>query len=99
MKNRLTNETTWELLNYSSILTPLIEVFILIFLMLIMVYLYKNMRVVALMMICLMFSVIIGVISITNWSLPFTPYLQVFFILFQLILVIVRTSEALERMR
>ncbi|MGM0496044.1 MAG: hypothetical protein ACQERX_05230 [Bacillota bacterium] len=93
------NETTWDLLNYSSILTPLIEVFILIFLMLIMVYLYKNMRVVALMMICLMFSVIIGVISITNWSLPFTPYLQVFFILFQLILVIVRTSEALERMR
>jgi len=71
-----------------TIITPLIEFLFILFLLILMIYLYGKMEGYWLMIITLMFSVIIGVISITNFDLPFTPYIQLFFILFQLIIVI-----------
>lgn len=71
-----------------TILTPLIEVFFIIFLIILMIYLYSKMEGYWLMMITLMFSIIIGSISIYNFILPFTPYIQLFFMVFQLLIVV-----------
>lgn len=78
------NETLSEdTLNFQSFLTPLISVFILIFLMMLMVYCYRNQRYFLVILTIWSFSLIFGMISIQNWSLPFTPYFQIFFMVIQ----------------
>ena len=74
--------------NFSSDLTPVIEVFLLIFLLCLQVYFLKKKNVFILVVVVLLFSLIIGVISIVNYSLPFTPWIQLFFILFQVAIVL-----------
>ena len=71
-----------------NILTPLVEIIFFIFLMVLMLYCNNKMDGFWLMSIILMFSVIIGLISITNMLLPFTPYIQSFFIIFQSIILL-----------
>ena len=74
--------------NFSSDLSPVIEVFLLIFLLCLQVYFLKKKHVIVLVIIVLLFSLIIGVVSIANYSLPFTPWIQLFFILFQVAIVL-----------
>ena len=76
------------MLNQTIEFTPFIEFLFIIFLIVLMVYLYTKMEGYWLMIITLIFSSIIATISITNYILPFTPYIQTFFIIFQLIIVI-----------
>lgn len=76
------------MLNQTLEFTPFIEFLFIIFLIVLMVYLYSKMEGYWLMIFTLVFSSIIATISINNYILPFTPYIQTFFILFQLIIVI-----------
>lgn len=76
------------MLNQSIEFTPFIEFLFLIFILILMVYLYNKTEGYWLMLFTLVFSSIITTISITNNVLPFTPYIQTFFIVFQLIIVI-----------
>jgi len=69
-----------------NILTPLISFFIFVFLIALMIYSYKKTNIYELILLIFLTSIIIGVISITMNILPFSPYIQAFFMLFQAII-------------
>ena len=77
--------------NMESFLTPLLDVGILLCFMILMVYLYSKFRIFPLVLLTALISLIIGVVSIDLQYNPFTPFFQVFFILFQT-LFFVKTS-------
>lgn len=71
--------------NLESFLTPILDVGILIAFMILMIYCYAKLRIFPLILLITLISLIIGVISIELSYNPFTPYFQVFFILFQIV--------------
>lgn len=80
-------------MDYSDLLFPIFAVIIIIFLMLLMVYLYRKVGIWYLSLGILMFSIIIGINSLSFNSIPFTPYFQSFFILFQTIIFLIHSIE------
>ena len=76
------------ILNYESILTPLIELVIIALLLYLQFYLIKRKDTQVLMVIIVVFSLIIGASSIIHFNVPFTPWIQLFFIVVQIWLLI-----------
>jgi len=72
-----------EMPDWNSILQPFLGVFILIVLMIIMVVLYWKVRIWLAILIVFLFSLIIGINSLSLEYIPFNPYFSIFFILFQ----------------
>jgi len=71
-----------------DMISPLIEIVIIIFLIILMIYCYRHFDGFWIMTIILVFSVIFGIISLANFQLPFTPFIQTFFIVIQLLMVL-----------
>lgn len=69
-----------------TVLTPLIELFVDIFVLFIAIYNYRKLRIYELALLCMLMSVIFFLISIQQELLPFSPYIQLFILLVQLII-------------
>ena len=82
-----------EILDWNTVLQPFLGVFVLLILMVIMVILYWKIRIWIAILIVFLFSLIIGVNSLTLEYIPFNPYFSIFFILFQSSFFIVRSIE------
>ena len=75
-------------------ITPIIEVIVLFLLMIFMLYLYMKVRVWVAILVLYMFSLVIGFIAVNDGAIPFTPYLQIFFLVFQTILFFLTSFDA-----
>lgn len=76
------------LLNSFLISNPVFAIFsffVLVSLMTLILFLYLKEHRFELILIVFLFSLIIGVTSIADFNLPFSPYFQLFFLLFQTI--------------
>jgi len=62
--------------------------FLLIFLMILMLVFYAKFQILPLVIVLYLFSVVIGVLSLQKGDIPFSPYFQSFFLLFQSVLFI-----------
>ena len=76
------------------LLTPIISFLILFILMIIMVFLYAKMRVFLPILVVFLFSLIIGIVSLGTPNFPFSPWFQVFFIMFQTIFFVLTSQKA-----
>lgn len=72
-------------LNFESFLTPMLEFVAIIVMIFLMIYLYQNHRYFLAILCVWLFSLIFGLMSIQRYSIPFSPYIQIFFILIQTI--------------
>lgn len=75
---------------------PIMTLFVIIFLFIIMLFCYLKIRVFIVILLIYLFSLIIGFSSMNESIIPFTPYLQIFFLLFQ---TVIFTITALEVFR
>lgn len=91
------NETYVPNLNVDVWIIPFLEFFFLMILILIMVYLYRKMRVWLLILMVFLFSLVFGMISIMSFSIPFSPYIQIFFMLFQSIVFLQTSLEVFKK--
>jgi len=82
-----------EILDWNTVLQPFIALFILIILMIFMVILYKYVRIWVVILVLFLFSLIIGVYSLSYEYIPFNPYISILFILFQSIFFLVVSLE------
>ena len=80
------------------ILTPVLTIFMLIILMVVMIYFYMKMRIFPVILIVYLFSIIIGINSMTTGDIPFTPYFQTFFLLLQSVFFLL-TAQAVFKKR
>lgn len=64
-------------------LIPMLSIIILFILMVFMVILYVKLRIFLVILVLFLFSLIMGVSALMNQEILFTPYLQIFFLLFQ----------------
>lgn len=71
-----------------TILTPLISIIIFVMMIVLMIYCSKNFRYLEAILLIFLISVVIGVMSIQANILPFSPIIQVFFMLFQLVYLV-----------
>ena len=79
--------------NLESFLTPILDVGVLITFIILMMYVYAKFRIFPLILLIMLISLIIGVSSIQLAYNPFTPYFQVFFILFQTVFFLKTSIE------
>lgn len=77
--------------------TPILMVVILFVLMAFMVVLYITLRKFLVILTVFLFSLVIGGVAIVEFAIPFSPYLQLFFLLFQTIFFMQTSFEYLER--
>ena len=83
-----------ETLDLNEILTPLVSVLILILLMVLMVLVYMRLRVFLIILVIFLFSLVIGYYSLeTSADIPFSPYLQIFFMVFQTVFFTLTTIK------
>lgn len=66
---------------------------ILILLILLMLYLYTKIKEFEPILIVFLFSLVIGVMSLSVIDIPFTPWFQIFFMLFQTIMFLLKAFE------
>lgn len=85
-----------DLFNMNAIMTPVIGVVVLIFMMVLMVYFYNKHKVFLPIITIFLFSLIIGITSLSIENFPFTPYFQTFFIVFQMIFLLLTTIQMLK---
>jgi len=86
-----------EILDWSIVLEPFIALFILIILMIIMTILYLKIRLFLPILVVFLFSLIIGINSMSYDYIPFNPYFSIFFILFQSVFFIETSLQQYNR--
>ena len=72
-------------------------VIILFFLMILMALLYYKTRYTFIMILVYLFSLLIGINALNDYSIPFSPYLQVLFLLFQSLLFLLTAIRKFKR--
>lgn len=72
---------------------PIMSLFAIIFLFMLMIYCYMKIRVFLVILVVYIFSLVIGVVSFNESVIPFTPFLQIFFLVFQTIIFIIVCLE------
>lgn len=72
-----------------SLMNPILSVIILLILLAIMVLLYLKLRVFLAILVVYCFSLIIGMNSISMGDIPFSPYFQTFFLVFQSVIFLI----------
>lgn len=87
--------TQFDLLGFYPIMT----IFIIIFLFALMIFCYLKIRIFVVILAIYSFSLIIGIMSFSESIIPFTPMLQIFFLLFQTIFFIITAIETFEKKR
>lgn len=77
------------------------SIFILVFLIVLMWYFFTKYRSnqvkFLIVLVIFLFSIVIGVSSITSFSIPFSPWFQLFFLLIQTIFFILSALEVFEK--
>jgi hypothetical protein len=87
------NDTTlWGGISYDFGL-PLLSLMILLFMLLLMVYFFYKVKKFLPCLLVYMFSLIFGLISIGEYNIPFTPWLQIFFLCFQSMFILFATIK------
>ena len=86
-----------ELLDWNTVLQPFLAIFILIILLVIMLILYLKMRLFLPILVVFLFSLVIGMNSLTLEYIPFNPYVSIFFILFQSVIFIETSLQQYKR--
>lgn len=69
------------------------SIILLVLLMVLMIYFYVKIVKILPMLIIFLFSIVIGMISFTGSIFPFSPWFQLFFILFQTILFYLKLEK------
>jgi len=82
-----------DVLDWSSVFNPFLVIFMLIILMIFMVIIYKYVKIWLMILVIFLFSIIIGINSMTIEGVPLNPYFSIFFILFQSVFFIKRSME------
>lgn len=90
------NGTTEILFNNINFIFPFLSIFFIVFLIALMIFLYLKIRVLLVILLVFLFSIIIGILFLTIENIPFTPWIQIFFIFFQSIIFIITVLEAYE---
>jgi len=80
-----------------TFITPLISLLILFLLMIFMLALYLKVRIFLIILIVFLFSLVMGVSALENGNLPFTPYIQNFFLLFQTMIFLLTTFGVFKK--
>lgn len=75
---------------------PLMTFFAIIFLFALMLFCYLKIRVFVLILGIYLFSLIIGITAFNESVIPFSPYLQIFFLVFQSIIFILVAIQTFE---
>ena len=76
---------------------PLMTLFAIIFLFMLMIFCYLKVRIFIVILVIYIFSLVIGLSALNESIIPFTPYLQIFFLLFQSVFFILVALEVFER--
>ena len=76
---------------------PLMTFFGIIFLFALMLYCYMKIRIFLVILVIYLFSLIIGFSALNESIIPFTPYLQLFFLVFQTIIFIIVVLEVFRK--
>lgn len=71
--------------NMESFLTPILDMGVLLVFIILMIFFYTKLRMFSIILLITLISLIIGVASIQLTYSPFTPYIQLFFICFQVV--------------
>lgn len=71
----------------------ILTMLILISLMVLMLFLHLKVRRFELILVLFLFSLVIGIYSLTKSMLPFFPYFQIFFMLFQTVLFVIKVIQ------
>jgi len=66
---------------------------VLILLILLMLHLYTKVKEFEPILVVFLFSLVIGITSLTVIDVPFAPWLQIFFILFQAVMFVLKALE------
>ena len=82
--------------DWIMIFRPFLSIFILIVLMVLMIGMYKYFRIWWIILVVFLFSLIIGGLSISVGDIPFSPYFQIFFIIFQSVFFIIMTMKVFK---
>jgi hypothetical protein len=84
-----------DMLDWSNIFAPMstIAIYIIFIALMIIVLHFEKIRIFTIVLVIFLFSIVIGILSMSIQELPFNPYLPLFFILFQSILFIKFTIE------
>ena len=70
-----------------------ISIAFLLFLMILMIYFYVKIEKFLPVLLIFLFSIVIGMVSFNGSYLPFTPFIQLFFMLFQTIIFYLKIDE------
>jgi len=84
-----------DMLDWTNIFAPMstIAIYIIFIALMIIVLHFEKIRIFTIVLVIFLFSIVIGILSMSIKELPFNPYLPLFFILFQSILFIKFTIE------
>ena len=78
---------------------PLMTFFGIIFLFALMIFCFLKLRIFVLILAIYLFSLIIGFNSFSESVIPFTPYLQIFFLVFQTIMFLLTAIQTFGNKR
>jgi len=76
---------------------PLMTFFAILFLFMLMIFCYLKIRVFVVILGIYLFSLVIGIIAFNESVIPFTPFLQIFFLIFQSLIFILVAIETFEK--
>lgn len=85
-----------EIIDIGFDLNAILSVFFIIALIGLMLLCYLKIRIPLVILFIFLFSLIIGVIFLSVENIPFTPFIQIFFIFFQFIFLIITFLEAYQ---
>lgn len=83
-----------EIIDIGFDLNAILSVFFIIALIGLMLLCYLKIRIPLVILFIFLFSLIIGIMFLSVENVPFTPYIQLFFIFFQSIFLIITFLEA-----
>ena len=76
---------------------PLMTFFAIIFLFCLMLFCYIKVRVFLVILVIYLFSLVIGITAMNESIIPFSPFLQIFFLVFQSIIFIIVSIEVFSK--
>ena len=76
---------------------PLMSFFAILFLFALMLFCYIKIRVFLVILVIYLFSLVIGITAFNESVIPFTPFLQIFFLVFQSIIFIIVSIEVFSK--
>lgn len=80
-------------------LDSIVSVLVLFLLMVVMIVVYSKLRVFLVILVIFLFSLVMGMNAIEDITIPFSPYLQMFFLLFQTIIFILTSLGAYKEFK